>query len=396
MAVHSPYDAGAGDLINTSATTPDALTVKQQKHIPALDGLRGVAVIAVLLYHYAGGNRSHFALVRFGAHILKAGWAGVTLFFALSGFLITGILWDSFGKPHWWRNFYARRSLRILPLYYLALLLLLLGAVYAGTLHAALNRIWIPVLFLENMPRLSDLSAQIASPLAIFHFWSLAVEEQFYLIWPLLLVLQRSRKHALSLCLGIFLLSACFRAVVWTVFPNPFDYWQFLLSRAGELSLGGALAILYRSRSWHAVGRWALPVAIASLLGFVASSLVARTADLLSPVQLIAGLPSITLFCVSLIALSLQAGAVQRAMSAPWLRWIGSLSFGIYVYHILLGNLFRAAAAALFIRHGETAVLAGQFPIVIAGSIAAAWLSFRFFETPFLRLKRRYPSAPAA
>jgi len=376
---------------------PHALTTRLQKHIPALDGVRGLAVLFVLLYHYAGGNRSHNAVVRLVAHILKAGWSGVTLFFALSGFLITGILWDSFGKPHWTRNFYARRALRILPLYFLSLLIVLLGAAYAGTLHAALGRIGILALFLQNMPHLSDLASAIPSPFMIFHLWSLAVEEQFYLIWPFLLVLQSTRTSALRLCLAVFVLSFLFRVFVLTALPNPLDYWQFLLTRAGELSLGGALAILYRGTRWPTVERWAGPVALASLAAFLLSSLHAGTADLLNRTQLLIGLPAITLFYTALIALALRPGPVQSLLSAAWLRSVGALSYGIYVYHVLLGNLFRALAETLCKgRGGETSVLAVQFVLVLVGSVAAAWLSFRFFETPFLRLKKSYPSAPAA
>ncbi len=375
---------------------PHALTTRHQKHIPALDGVRGLAVLAVVFFHYGGGNRSPNALVRLQAQILKAGWTGVTLFFVLSGFLITGILWDSFGKPHWTRNFYARRTLRILPLYFLSLLILLAGAAFAGTLQPALRRIGILALFLQNMPHLSDLAGSIASPFQIFHFWSLAVEEQFYLIWPFLLVLQKSRKSALRLCLAVFVGSFLFRVLVWTTFPHPLDYWQFLLTRAGELSLGGALAILYRSPRWSTVERYALPAALASLAIFILSSLHARTADLTNRDQLLLGLPAITIFCAALIAVALRPGIVQRLLSAAWLRWIGGLSYGIYVFHVLLSPVFRFLAEAICKgRGGETSVLAVQFVLVLIGSIAAAWLSFHFFETPFLRLKKRYPSAPA-
>jgi peptidoglycan/LPS O-acetylase OafA/YrhL len=102
-----------------------------------LDGLRGLAVLVVFFYHFGGGTKSSFGPLRILASINLAGWSGVTLFFILSGFLITGILWDSRGADHWWRNFYARRTLRIFPLYYAALSLVLAAAALAGTFHAA-------------------------------------------------------------------------------------------------------------------------------------------------------------------------------------------------------------------------------------------------------------------
>jgi len=396
MAVRSLSDQEFQGRSHGSSLHSGELTTRQQRHIPALDGLRGIAVLAVLFFHYGGGNQSHNAVLRFQAHVLKAGWAGVTLFFVLSGFLITGILWDSFGKPHWWRNFYASRSLRILPLYYLALLIVLVGAAYAGTFHAALRHIWIAALFLQNMPHLSGLSGAIASPIMIFHLWSIAVEEQFYLVWPFLLVLQRSRKSALYLCLGVFLLSACFRVLAWTTFANPIDFWQFLLTRAGELSVGSAIAILYRGSRWSDMQRWAPIASLVSITGFIATSIHSGTADLLNRLQLIVGLPCMTLFCAALLIMALRPGFAQRLLSAAWLRWIGSLSYGIYIFHILLGKPFHALAQALCGARGETAVNAAQLFIVLCGSIGVAWLSYTFFETPFLRLKRRYPSAPAA
>lgn len=117
----------------------------------------------------------------------KGGWSGVTLFFVLSGFLITGILWDSYSDEHWWRKFFARRTLRIFPLYFLTLLLVLLASIAGGTAGSVLSGLWIPALFLENMPYLSRVSETLPSPLPIFHLWSIAVEEQFYLVWPFVL-----------------------------------------------------------------------------------------------------------------------------------------------------------------------------------------------------------------
>src|SRR5579862_4256705 len=98
------------------------------KHFPALDGLRGVAILTVFLLHYGGGAQSSNPLLSAAGELIKAGWSGVTLFFVLSGFLISGILWDARHTQGWWRNFYMRRTLRIFPLYYGALLLVLLTA----------------------------------------------------------------------------------------------------------------------------------------------------------------------------------------------------------------------------------------------------------------------------
>ncbi len=130
--------------------------MRKQSHIPALDGLRGLAVLMVFVYHYGGGMQSSVRAMRVFGMINKGGWCGVTLFFLLSGFLITGILWDSKGEPHWWRNFYARRTLRIFPLYYGTLVLVMVAAAVVGAFYQAASKIWIPALFLQNFPYLIE------------------------------------------------------------------------------------------------------------------------------------------------------------------------------------------------------------------------------------------------
>ena len=165
--------------------------LKSGKHLPALDGVRGLAVLIVLAYHTGGGVARRIVRMRLVRGIrrvaLKAGWSGVTLFFLLSGFLITGILWDSKGAAHWWRNFYVRRILRISPLYYGSLLLVMVVAFRAThNFWAGTRGLWIYALYLQNIPWVVDMGAGLR-PLQLNHFWSLAVEEQFYLIWLLLL-----------------------------------------------------------------------------------------------------------------------------------------------------------------------------------------------------------------
>jgi len=154
-----------------------------RRHVPALDGYRGMAVLMVFAYHFVGGSRTALLPVRAVGLLSRAMWMGVDLFFVLSGFLITGNLWDSRGSEHWYRNFYGRRALRTFPLYYLALTLVLIAAAVAGTFSEALHRIWSPALFLTNIPGVpSRVLDDSGSPLPVRHFWSLAVEEQFYLL----------------------------------------------------------------------------------------------------------------------------------------------------------------------------------------------------------------------
>lgn len=338
-----------------------------------------------------GGLHSSIRVVQIFGFFNKGGWAGVSLFFALSGFLITGILWDSYDDPHWRRNFYLRRSLRIFPLYFGSLLLVLVGAMVVGTLGQTLRMIWVPFLFLQDIPLLKKGNIDhLSSPLPPFHFWCLAVEEQFYLIWPFLLVLQPTRERAKALCLGTFCFACIYRVVLWQLASDPQPYVEFLLTRSGELAAGGWLAMSYRGAEWSRIVRFAPVASVAGLIGFLFSGFAQHTFEERGQWMLELGLARLTPFCVSLIALAIGPGIVSSLSSAGWLRWLGGISFGVYVFHVLFGKIFAGIAHVLVGTRSATAQNAAFFLIAAIGSIASAWLSFHFYETPFLRLKRRF------
>ena len=295
-----------------------------------------MAVLLVMLVHLGGGAQSHFLPVRLVGMGIKTGWTGVMLFFVLSGFLISGILWDSRGTAHWWRNFYMRRVLRIFPLYYFALLLVLAGAAWTGTLRLCLSQIWVFGLYLQNVPSLLKTAEALASPVPLGHFWSLAVEEQFYLVWPFLLLGMKNLRQAKVLCLTVFVLSAVFRFVVWTMYPESFGNIQFLPTHAGELAAGGYLAMSLREGSWRRLERWAPVAMTASLAGFVAVSYETHDLRGISQAAMFYGLPCLTVFYAGLLVQSMGTGIWNRIASMRWLRWVGGISYGLYVYHVIL------------------------------------------------------------
>jgi peptidoglycan/LPS O-acetylase OafA/YrhL len=379
------------------ATVADQSRVAYRpRHIPALDGVRGLAVLVVFLFHYAGGTHSGFPPLRLFGMVNKGGWSGVVLFFVLSGFLITGILWDSFDDPHWWRKFFARRSLRIFPLYYLALALVVIGGYAVHTGWATLRQMWVPGLFLENVPPFTGVDDRLPSPLGIFHLWSIAVEEQFYLLWPWLLYLfarrrtPRDRDHAKWLCVAIFVLSLLFRAVVWTYVANTEPFGHFLPTQAGALALGGWLALAYRGPEWPRVLRLAPMVAVSGLLGFAASGIFSHDFDAGGAYMITWGLPLVSLLCAGLVALALQRGLVARFFSMGWLRWLGNMSYGIYVYHMLILGL--VVKLTYMVAGGRSAMQrnAVQFVIAAVLSLALAVVSYHMFEKQFLRLKKYF------
>src|SRR3984957_4417651 len=200
----------------------------------------------VVALHLGGGAQSSNLVLRSIGLLIKGGGNGVTLFFILSGFLITGILWDSRESGHWWLNFYIRRSLRIFPLYYGTLFVVFLTAIFAHQAIFCLSRLWIYALFLQDIPTLAHKAVDFGSSLWLGHFWSLAIEEQFYLVCPFLITRMKTGRQAQHLCITVFVLSILFRAAIWLFNPRPVEYNQFLFTHAGELAASGYLAMCFR------------------------------------------------------------------------------------------------------------------------------------------------------
>jgi len=182
--------------------------------LPVLDGVRGLAILMVMLHHFTPDHGAGILSV------LHLGWVGVDLFFVLSGFLITGILFDAKGSANYFQNFYARRGLRIFPLYYGILLLILfalpllqwLDVIHVPGLDQV--RVWQPWLWLHSSNLLLAWKGQWmldSGVIRMNHFWSLAVEEHFYLVWPVVVALF-DRKSLMKIAAGVIIAALSLRA----------------------------------------------------------------------------------------------------------------------------------------------------------------------------------------
>jgi peptidoglycan/LPS O-acetylase OafA/YrhL len=361
---------------------------------PALDGLRGVAILLVFVFHYGGGLRSSNAFVRALGYFTESGWTGVILFFALSGFLITGSLWDSRDERDVLRNFYVRRILRIFPLYYLIVLIALIAAVARGNRLAELTPVLLYAGFLQNLPGLVTTALQPVSPLPLFHLWSLAVEEQFYILWPALVLFAGTRSRVLSLSLWIVALSEIFRIlthlpIVPAQFAATFD--PFLLTHAGTLALGAALALAVRGPQWQLVERWAVPSFWAGIALYLLSSWQSGSLYLSPPLQFTAGLLGVGIASTAIIPIAMRAGRTRRILSSPPLRFLGRISYGFYVLHIFIEPLIDVLGEHL--AHASTGAhyQLARFVIAFPITVALASLSYYLFELPILAKKRRFP-----
>src|SRR3954464_13470573 len=182
------------------------MTMQRDKNIPALDGLRGLAIILVLLFHFTpegGGSTPIGHMMRW---VSQLGWCGVDLFFVLSGFLITGILFDARGSANYFKNFYMRRVLRIFPLYYGVLIVVFLvvpifKTMTAQDLQLMQNQHWLWLYAANIPPAISNEWTLMNQWVRLSHFWSLAIEEHFYLLWPAV-VYFFSRKTVMKICGG--------------------------------------------------------------------------------------------------------------------------------------------------------------------------------------------------
>lgn len=371
--------------------TRDGQEAQLQRHIPALDGVRGTAAAMIFVYHYGGGAQSSFQPLRLVGNLLHLGWVGVSLFFVLSGFLISGILWDGYRKPGWWRRFYVRRSLRIFPLYYLALILAAVVWLSLGVPTLQISSLWVYILYLQDAPYFS---AHFVPPLMgveLVHFWSLAVEEQFYLAWPFVLALFAGRRRrAIQLILVLWVVSIVFRLGMLGVHGEGWSSY-FLFGRAGELLAGAYLAMAVRGDSCERQSLFrALPYVLGcSLLCLFLISWISGSDEISTPWWSTAGLAMLSILFASMIGMALQPGILQSIFQVPVLRWLGKISYGIYVYHLLLRPTFLWLVGRMAPQLGRDTQLGLLFVVALAGTLAVASISFYTYESAFLRWKER-------
>jgi peptidoglycan/LPS O-acetylase OafA/YrhL len=361
--------------------------------LPALDGLRAIAVLLVVPHNFnlmvALGGAAYFVVVA-----LQRGWIGVQLFFVLSGFLITGILLDTGATPGYLRSFFARRVLRIFPLYYFTLLVLLVVLPSLGLMPA---RGPDALLELSYWAYFSNWYGPFhAGEDSLSHFWSLAVEEQFYLLWPFV-VYRRSAAWVLRLCLGVAAAALLIRIGMLRAGAPVQAIYQFLATRMDALALGGAAAAAFRvpsAASWALDRRWLLSGA--GLAAIAVGAAISRGYNFVEPATQSLGYTLLALGFALLVAAAAATDWLGRGGWLAALRWdplrrIAKYSYAMYVLsvpiHFLIG---KPALSALGLAPGDSLVVGLGY--VVAGtavSFLAAVASFHLLERHFLHLKDR-------
>ena len=355
-----------------------------RKHIPALDSVRGLAVLSVMLYHCFS-----FALFKFG-------WIGVDLFFVLSGFLITGILLESRDTRNYYKNFIVRRALRIFPLYYFILLIclvilpviwpMLFGNGFEYYIHYQ-PWFW---LYMQNW-----LYSKTGFPenLTLVHLWSLAVEEQFYIFWPLVVRIFNVKKMFV-VCIIFIAFSLVFRFYIGSELGLVYPYtYMATLSRMDALIIGAIIAILIRIKpAW--LEKYTFYVFVLSSLALggglliLKSAAFSRLASVYTLIDILAG-------CLLIFMLNKRRFVLLRPFYHPLFSFLGKYSYGLYIYHYIIYGIFEANVFPRLMDIVEkkqiALVIVGIMVLII--SIPVSVLSYRYVEKPFLKLKRFFPDA---
>jgi peptidoglycan/LPS O-acetylase OafA/YrhL len=381
--------------------------------VPALDGVRGVAILLVLYSHFTLPFDSTGWLDSFV--IFTAGHAGigVVLFFVLSGYLITGILMDARGSAGYFRNFYARRAVRIVPLYYAMVVLSLVvlprvvpgifGPIQPGPAVAGPKRFdsfldvqgyfWLHLsnFFFAAQP------GRFGDGLGMMNVsWSLAIEEQFYLVWPAVVALCRPRLLR-RVCWALVAVSLGSRLVVAQSHEGSYmPVYVLTWCRMDALAIGAALAVTVRSREGLAGAvRWAkwgaivaVPILVACAWGHwgvwrrLWDQVFAYTAE--------------AIVCAGLVVWCLSTPIGARALSGRVLQFFGRYSYAAYFLHVPVSWVVRNYVFRFdqFPAIGGTHLVGLMifYGLALAGTSAAALASWHLFEKHFLALKKYFPA----
>ncbi len=365
----------------------------KHRHLAELDGIRGIAILAVLISHATPAIALQSSSSKLARAILTPGWAGVELFFVLSGFLITGILLRTKEAKNYFYSFYARRFLRIFPIYYLTLTAVLLLAGHYEWLKPAIPDsfpyrfsyyvylqnwpvFWVPTFLMHN---------------ALGHFWSLAVEEQFYLLWPIL-VWKLPRRALFWLCIGGCVLALPLRIYFVSRYGTDFSVMHLTTSRMDGLLIGSLIGMVQFHRT---IPMRAIAGCFAGGFALIAFIVVRHPYELLGTAQYMhtIGVTGFALLSGAFVAFSQHhITPVQKLLTPQWLRTVGKYSYGMYVYHL---PLFVLIDSVVMPRLGFPVPMSLRYAlpytaVLIGLTFLVAKVSFDVLESPILNWKKHF------
>jgi len=374
--------------------------------MPAIDGLRGLAILVVMCHHFTPAvSGSH--LTRRMLETAHTGWIGVDLFFVLSGFLITSILLRTRSAPDYFLNFYARRTLRIFPIYYFTLAVVLVGlpammqvphlSQFIAHWFGRLTQDLPPMLNGQSWLWLYGTNVKVALEGerwgAVNHFWSLAVEEHFYLVWPLVVYFV-PRSNLKRVCLTLILGAPLLRAMLMLVGMDSVVPYVLTVTRVDSLAIGALMAVLISERDGLQIWRPRIgAAAIVSACGLATLILCYRRLDRDDFLTTFVGYTFLALVSAWLVLAAAQIKSGTRAcrvIANPVLRSLGKYSYGLYVTHMFFAPtfvlLFPWTGLHKLTGSYANAIIA-HAALSIACSWGIAWCCYHGFEKHFLKLK---------
>lgn len=385
--------------MHTAVSDPATIDAAPFKtgYLPALDGLRAIAILLVIPHNTSVLNSTAAGLAYLVSLLSNVGWIGVQLFFALSGFLITGNLLDTRQAGNYYRMFFARRVLRIFPLYY-------------GTLIVML--ILVPMLF--SMPDSFTKTLQYQPWLWLFlsnwvepfghavepfpHFWSLAIEEQFYLIWPFV-VHRHTSKQVFSVSCAVIIAALAIRiGMIWGG-ANSGSLYMFTTSRMDALAAGAALAAALRTPG---MSRWLIERANSmAMFAVVLLLLGALTTYAYELEGLLTRSYGYSILAIG-FALIIAAAAIRPAgiFSSVWkllslapLRRVGRYSYAMYIFHLPLHIYIGTKLLHRFTTQVTNGIALIYMACLIVTTFLLSAASYHLIEKRFLALKSRFVPA---
>jgi peptidoglycan/LPS O-acetylase OafA/YrhL len=359
-----------------------------RSYYPALDGLRGVAILLVVFLHNFGFMNYFFF-----------GWLGVDLFFVLSGFLITEILLKTIGQKHFLRNFYMRRVLRIFPLYYLALIICLYILPNIPGLNVDMRYFtenqWWQWAYLQNWLYIYK---EPYGNQMLLHTWSLAVEEQFYLVWPVVILLVRRPKILLVIVAAVLIVVVITRFAIWEYKIKDLAYASlYTFTRIDGLCIGAMLALLMRISPAFLRKYTTFIVLLMAAINFAFYFLNGQRGFTLPYLAFVGYTTFAMLFGILVYeAVQGESKVINFLLNNRLLKFFGRISYGLYVYHwpiyVLLFTVARDWLNTLSVSLSASPKAANFISAILVTLVAIgiSVISYYSFERYFMRLKEKF------
>jgi peptidoglycan/LPS O-acetylase OafA/YrhL len=348
--------------------------------------LRGIAILLVVFYHNFGFVKYFFF-----------GWLGVDLFFVLSGFLITDILLNTVNTPGYFRNFYAKRVLRIFPLYYLSLIifLVILPRIKGFPLDFSfyIDHQWWFWTYMQNWFLIFYDVGYTTT--AIQHYWSLAVEEQFYIIWPLVIFLIRKPKILLAIAAFLLVAVICTRLYMWTIQIKDLNYFGlYTYTRIDGICIGSMLAVFHYMRSTFINRYFTGLVLLLAAMNFV-FYFVNKEYNFTYPYFAIVGYTTFAMLFAIIVHEVIQGSNrfLNFILNIKPLRFFGRISYGLYIFHwpiylILYDWVDKQVRSITSLSENNLAIVVSILLTIIGVLISIT--SFYTFERYFLKKKKAF------